>query len=556
MVPALHRFIILVFVVTMCLSGEQTTTPDYYYGDYYYDDYDYGPPPNFYDLHGPDCATKHSCNSTSRYCYCNVSCDVFRDCCYDANVSESHLTSAKLKEVFPYARCEYLPEVYRPWFIFVVNSCPLDSDETLKDLCQNIDKSNIVRTTPVVGNLTSLLYRNVYCAICNNETNTFLKPDLACSWESQYHGNYSIEELLKLDECKINFRGKDDIVFQNEVIRRCYPAIEECTNSTPKANDTIVNECKTGKNGYVFTESNIYINKGCFFCGKENGYNASCNMLDIYNTSWISESRSPSRYSYRMLFDLDTGNVKSQKRDGFVGMESKEFSIGGGCRDTQIFDPFAKSCRDVLCTDGFTFDGVGCLAANASLLQNGSCSVIQFTRSEYDILNETSIFIHASNKTYHNVIFANGLALVCINIRESVQPLQRTDPIEGWLSFVCGIISIVCLLLTIVVYMIPKLQNQPGKILLCLSISLFLAQLIFLLAPNADTNNLLCKILGILDHFLFLASFLWMNVMSFDVLKTFSSSFYNVENNRKHFVYYSIYAWFTSLICHQHGCCS
>ena len=353
MVPVLHRFTILVFVVTMCLSGQQTTTPDYYYGDYYYDDYDYGPPPNFYDLHGPDCATKHSCNSTSRYCYCDVSCDVFRDCCYDANVSErtrqimneSHLTSAKLKVVFPYASCEYLPEVYRPWFIFVVNSCPLDSDETLKDLC-------------------------------NNETNTFLKPDLTCSWKSQYDGNYSIEELLTIDECKINYRGKDDIVFQNEVIRRCYPAIEECTNSTAKANDTIVNECKTGQNGYVFTESNIYINKGCFFCGEESGYNASCNMLDIYNTSWISESRSPSRYSYRMLFDLDTGNVKSQKRDGFVGMESKEFSIGGGCRDTQIFDPFAKSCRDVLCTEGFTFDRVGCLAANASLLQSGSCSVI------------------------------------------------------------------------------------------------------------------------------------------------------------------------------------
>ena len=163
-------------------------------------------------------------------------------------------------------------------------------------------------------------------------------------------------------------------------------------------------------------------------------------------------------------------------------------------------------------------------------------------------MNEKSIFIHASNKTYHDVTFVNGLAYVCINIQESVQPLQRTDPIEGWLSFVCGIISIACLLFTIVVYMIPKLQNQPGKILLCLSISLCLAQLIFLLAPNADTNNLLCKILGILDHFLFLASFLWMNVMSFDVLKTFSSSFYNVENNRKHFVYYSIYAWFTSLI--------
>ena len=159
--------------------------------------FDYGPPPNFYGLHCPDCVTKHSCISTIRYCYCDASCDVFRDCCYDANVTESHLKSAKLKEVFPYVSCEYLPEVYSQRFIFIVNSCPLDSRKTLKDLCQNIDGRNTVSTTPIVGNLTSLLYRNVYCAVCNNETYTFLKPDLACSWESQYHGNYSIDELLQ-----------------------------------------------------------------------------------------------------------------------------------------------------------------------------------------------------------------------------------------------------------------------------------------------------------------------------------------------------------------------
>ena len=553
MVLVVNIFKLMVFLDTVCSLGEQTTTTtatttktEYYYDDYY--DYDYGPPPDFYDLHGPDCATKHSCKSTSSYdCYCDARCDVFKDCCHDANLTNSHPASAKLKEVFPYTSCEYFPEVYRLWFIFVVNSCPLDSDETLKDLCQNIDRNNIVRTTPVVGKLTYLLYRNVHCAVCNNDTYTFLNPDLVCSWQSQYHGNYSIEELLKLDECEINYRFKGDDMLKYEVIRRCYPAITECTNST--VNDTLAKGCEKGRNEYVFTEHNIYTNKDCFFCGTESEYNASCNMGDIYNTSMLSAGyKSPSPYSYRMLFDLESGNVKSQKRGGFGGRQSKEFSIGGSCRDTQIFDPFANSCRDILCTDGFTMDGVSCLHANTSLLQNDSCSVIQFTRDEYNILNETSIFIYASNKTYTDVTFLDGLAYVCFNIRGSVLSSRRNDPIEGWLSFVCGIVSTVCLLVTILVYMIPKMLNQPGRILLCLSISLFLAQVIFLLAPNAETNHFLCQTVGILDHFLFLASFFWMNVMSFDVFKTFSSSFCNVENNRKHFVYYSLYAWLTSLV--------
>ena len=164
------------------------------------------------------------------------------------------------------------------------------------------------------------------------------------------------------------------------------------------------------------------------------------------------ESRSPSRYSYRMLFDLNSGNVKSQKRDVFVGTESKEFSILAAVR-IHNYSILLQNIAEMFFVQ--KVDEINCLPANASQLQNSSCSVIQFTRSDYDILNETSIFIYASNKTYRDVTFANGLALVCIDIRGSVQQSQRTDPIEGWLSFVCGIVSLACLLLTLVVYMIP-----------------------------------------------------------------------------------------------------
>ena len=53
------------------------------------------------------------------------------------------------------------------------------------------------------------------------------------------------------------------------MIRRCYPAIEECTNSTTKANDTIVNECKTGRKGYVLQKATSISTKDVSFVVKK-----------------------------------------------------------------------------------------------------------------------------------------------------------------------------------------------------------------------------------------------------------------------------------------------
>ena len=239
--------------------------------------------------------------------------------------------------------------------------------------------------------------------------------------------------------------------------------------------------------------------------------------------------------------------MRTEKRTGRFSREQEDFPIDNDCLDSQIFDPFANVCRDILCTSSFQVKGVKCLAGNTSMLRNGSCTEIQFSGDEYEIVTDTSIFVFASKKTYHDVIFDGDVAHVCLTVRTSTIFLHKNDLIERWLSFLCGVVSVVCLLTSAMVYMLPKLQNRPGRLLLCLSVSLCLAQILFLVAPRAEIDSVICKIIGILDHFFFLASFLWMNVMSFDIYKTFSSAFYSVENNQKHFALYSLYAWGSSL---------
>ena len=506
-------------------DSENSTNGDYYYGDDYYYDYNYTYDDyyddddyfsddelydfyNFvYETHGyilefpneAKCAEKYSCNSTFKYCMCDANCNAFKDCCHDAELRDINTTAQKLKEVFPYAECTYFPEVFYQWFIFVVNVCPLSTGKTLKDLCENVEIGNVISSTPVIGNTTNLLYRNMYCAACHNEQYTLLHPKLSCGWKFEYEGNFTIEELLELDACYIEYTTamKPNVLFPGHV-RRCYPLVSECSN--PSADGIFKKKCNTGRNEFVFTTNNIYRNKHCYICSKEIDQDVSCNIHDFNAT--LGSRRTFYRYSYRMLFDLESGRVKSEKQFGRFPIK-EEFSIGSECSDTQVFDPFANSCRDMACTSGTQLNGLKCTSTNTSILKTDSCAAITFDENEYERLNNTSMFVYSSNKTYYDVVFDGNVAHVCITIHVSPTFWNKYDPIEGWLSFVCGLVSVICLCVTAMVYMLPKLQNQPGRLLFCLSLSLCLAQSVFFVAANAEVDSVLCKTLGILSHFFF-----------------------------------------------------
>ncbi|XP_056006730.1 G-protein coupled receptor Mth2-like [Ostrea edulis] len=83
---------------------------------------------------------------------------------------------------------------------------------------------------------------------------------------------------------------------------------------------------------------------------------------------------------------------------------------------------------------------------------------------------------------------------------------------------------------------------------MCLMASLFVAQLLHLIAPFIFEmkNQSLCKALSIVTHFAFLAAFFWMNVMSFDIFFTFSTGFTNLGergSSSKRVRFYWLYAW-------------
>ena len=100
--------------------------------------------------------------------------------------------------------------------------------------------------------------------------------------------------------------------------------------------------------------------------------------------------------------------------------------------------------------------------------------------------------------------------------------ISRKNIFLQHLSFIGSVVSIVSLVLLLVTYVLfAELRNLPGKIMLNLTISLLLHESVFLSAGKKD-HQLVCHVVAVLFHLFALSSFTWMNVMAYDVHRTFT----------------------------------
>ena len=166
-------------------SYQSNINDDDYY-DYYYD---------YYDDYGPD--YDHNCVSREysasmtcchwqcapdwlynpHHCNCDDMCQVYNDCCESTGMtSDQNFTMANVS-----FDCLYMPDIYDLWFVYIVKTCPDGTEYELNKLCTESDEQNIYSTTPTTSFSTRVLYRNMYCAMCNRvEDYVFWKAVLRC----------------------------------------------------------------------------------------------------------------------------------------------------------------------------------------------------------------------------------------------------------------------------------------------------------------------------------------------------------------------------------------
>jgi hypothetical protein len=148
-------------------------------------------------------------------------------------------------------------------------------------------------------------------------------------------------------------------------------------------------------------------------------------------------------------------------------------------------------------------------------------------------------------------IIDNESAIVCaLDGHRAVGDLI-SGAYEGYLTAFCLSVSVLSLILHVgIYYALPKLSNLPGKNLLSLSWALLLAQFLFLVGvnPAVEVPLEVCIGIAVVVYCCFLAAFLWMNVMSVDIWRTFSRSTFRGSDGLRTHRKYAVYAWGTAAL--------
>ena len=90
-------------------------------------------------------------------------------------------------------------------------------------------------------------------------------------------------------------------------------------------------------------------------------------------------------------------------------------------------------------------------------------------------------------------------------------------------------------------------QSQPSRNLLCLVCSLFVGQVLFFFGFDIQFSQTICLFAAIGSHYFLLVSFFCMNVISFDICRTFVS-YLPTSSSRRRMKVYTYYTWATPLL--------
>lgn len=117
--------------------------------------------------------------------------------------------------------------------------------------------------------------------------------------------------------------------------------------------------------------------------------------------------------------------------------------------------------------------------------------------------------------------------------------------VEGEISTVLTSISVVALSMTLLTYgAFPKLRNLPGCTVMNLTFSIFMYQVCFLLGQRHPRETL-CWILSVVMHFSILSTLSWMNVMAYDLFRTFGHKHIltHLRSKSAHLLWYFSFAY-------------
>ncbi|XP_071823885.1 uncharacterized protein [Apostichopus japonicus] len=176
------------------------------------------------------------------------------------------------------------------------------------------------------------------------------------------------------------------------------------------------------------------------------------------------------------------------------------------------------------------------------------CPFSVFLSEHYSVSTNGSLhsqFLEDEIPVSDYLILSNGQLKVCSRwIIETKPPGYNLFLLVIFIIFTS--LSLIGLFLTFVNYCIFKsLRNLPGMITMNFVVALFFAQLILIPSYVSPANIVLCTLISTVGHFLWLAAFLWMTIIAYDVTRTFGTTSLARHGTsvRKQLLTYMIIGW-------------
>ena len=424
-----------------------------------------------------------------------------------------------------------------------MNTCPNSwKEENTRQKCQGEDEAdNVLSSLPVFDKDSHLTYKNIFCARCNGAVNTsYWQVSFDCRhWFDLSNFNLSYDLRRLHNRCRVDKIPGDS---QLNYLKRCIPRLQVCNSTTPSRNYTDWRaEC--------VSYSLPVFNFGKGFYTYRNPHCALCNGVELSYLNSVDKSRStwfPPVLT--VLFDFSSTSkfcVKAVKN--FVHRVVGRFQETKSCSNEEVYDPYLDICKKIISKpEHINIQNVSkkwnpnCSIPehsiqNGSKLLNPNCTVIAYNKTDYEQLPNGTVFLKAHGMLYSNISYTihDNRLFLCVHFSQNytltknesggVNETKTTPKSLRLLTLIGSVVSMVCLVLLLVTYILfAELRNLPGKIIINLTISLLLYQSVFFsMAKNGDRKT--CLAVAVLLHFFVLSSFTWMNVMAYELHRTFTN---------------------------------
>ena len=492
--------------------------------------------------------SNHSCsnalctNAENQYCFCDKYCAAFGDCCIDVNstVVLSDQMSAPLKRECLSAVIHYDATELYP----MVTSCKTTFHCFEKNLCETKRKS----FPPVTDITLGIIYKNKYCALCNNIT--LSKFRLWNTVKLCEHGEMGNEirnisyKLSSKGNCTWKFMSPENVTVPQKCIPHWLTPIDICPDrptwlerngSSKEWNDynKLRKQCLSEPFNLTTVEDEVYKNAYCLFCNKEPStwpkLAPRCFLetsLEIWRETNVTNSIMPPNVSFEPpMLDCGIDISIADVLDLTGTITYPETFINSTCEEGYIYDVFMDTCIKDLCQLGYAKGDEDCRV---------NCSLIALSKTEYrNVSNDLIYWIAAGRNTTATSIEEDGSAVICTNFTRYYSKMVTggsrevgVETILTILGFSIDILSCIFVLLTYSIF--GKLRTFYSKLLMNYTTAVLLGDVFFLfgnLAYYYTQSTILCSVMAIVLHYLFLTRFVWTNLLSFNICK----GFYNVS---------------------------